>query len=251
MPYDQALLDATATWDDTWSPGVAGGWVTNGAGQLGWFKATGTPHLAVDFLGTTLARGLGLRTQPSGFATIGGVDGFYCLEAPKPYAKWEQLPSQHHNASPRTFLTNPDDLIGMFVIDVWLGNTDRHGGNLVIHDVGADRWEVILIDFGHCFSGTTWLNGGYTHAGPNLQAASFHRPDAQSLAHALREVVVDCPPVQAATAAVAAASDGFLDALVDLVPTAHIDDARRQVMKDLLKQRRNDVGTITATWWQP
>ena len=122
---------------------------------------------------------------------------------------------------------------------------------MVIHEVAVDRWKVFFIDYGHCFWNAAWLNGGYTHTGPDLEAREFHRSDAAGMTVALTELIVDCPAVNQATDTIRACPDQFLDALVDVVPAVQIDDPRRQLMKETLKRRRDDIATMTATWWNP
>lgn len=55
-------------------------------------------------------------------------------------------------------VANIDEVPAFVVFDIFVHNTDRHGGNTLLIRSGTDRdrYKYLLIDHGHCFGGPTW-----------------------------------------------------------------------------------------------
>lgn len=62
---------------------------------------------------------------------------------------------------PPEMITNLGDVPAFAVFDIFVHNTDRHGGNTLLVPSSSKRsgWHYLLIDHGHCFGGPHWDHG--------------------------------------------------------------------------------------------
>jgi hypothetical protein len=140
-------------------------WIVRRGTTLGYFKfGWDTLNRGVDYTMSRLAWDMGLPTPEVCLAQVQGMSGLVSVSVPLPHGKWVQYaPNDANYSDPEAFLTNVNDLLGMFVFDVWVGNTDRHGENFMLHTKPGGKFELWPIDHGHCLSATTWVRN-YDHA---------------------------------------------------------------------------------------
>ena len=53
-------------------------------------------------------------------------------------------------------IANLEDVPALVIFDIFVHNTDRHGGNTLLVPSGGARYRYLLIDHGHCFGGPDW-----------------------------------------------------------------------------------------------
>lgn len=171
---------------------------TNGV-RTGFFKHHwGNPHIGLDYVISRIANELELDVPEVALAKVANnegeiKDGLVSLSVPAPYYTWAfraPTESQANYDEPWRMFSNLEKVIGLYVLDVWVGNTDRHGENILLQQVDPyPRWAIWGIDHGHVFNNANWLAPDCPLQAFELRPEDCFRIDQALKGHLFRRTV--------------------------------------------------------------
>jgi hypothetical protein len=221
-------------------------------------NAEGMYALGVERVVYGLGEHLGLPVPPTYLDGAEGVQG--CAQVLIPGGAWK------HVAAGASWLL--DDIVNFDLIplavalDIWIGNPDRHERNIQIRPEPPDKKLALaskssfwLVDNAH---GCLWPPGKFDPnladvAGVQVGADGEMTPDVEaqigtSMPERYRNAYAGL--VQADRDAhldlVRAVSDSAIKDVLDEVPAPYFSSATRKLTMDLLKARRDAIGTLAA-----
>jgi hypothetical protein len=171
-----------------------------------------------------------LVARSSELVSLGTVAGMYlgCRLLPLAFDLYKMNPGPDL----ANMIENPEDAIGIIVVDIYAWNTDRNNpGNLLVEPVAAHRYRLYAIDHGHCFSGPNWTDAGLaalppqaytipTH--PLLQACMARGGDGEGLVLGTEQL-----------------PDADVAAIVDRIPQDwNFADSSRAAIKSYMRDRK-------------
>jgi hypothetical protein len=214
------------------------------------------PHeLACEYVGTQLARWIGLSVPDFGLITLEPDDEVQISETrraqPGPAFVSRRLRGHTWGGDKRELdrLKNKADAARLVAFDTWTRNCDRHCSSRQNVDnvfVAADEGpRLVAIDHGHCFTCGSALSTALGHIDRIREQRVY------GLFDAFRPFVTK-DRIQDACAALKTFGGTLAHAIVETIPTEwEVEDPARSALAEFLVQRAGFVGDHLPQWLEP
>jgi hypothetical protein len=167
-----------------------------------------------------------------------------------PWSQFEHAPIFDRTdfaGSCRRLVCNLNSLRETMVFDIWIRNTDRHRGNILLNEKEPNRrYEAVLIDHSHAFMHS---DGSRVNEFLDLSSGdtSFLRPEELSLA---LDIVTNACQFEDVLCRIEAVPDSRLNDLADMATMSYsgLPAGFAQSLADGLIQRRQDLRIAVASF---
>lgn len=134
-------------------------------------------------------------------------------------------------------LGNNDALYGVVNFDNWVLNTDRNNpGNNMIEFLPNKKIKYHMIDFGHCFTGSTWNQG---------LEQSKNNENLMAIFPFIRRWLINIDGFDSWFKAIECMPDNEIDEIVNSIPLSwNLQSSEKDVLLNIIKNRKHLVRKI-------
>jgi hypothetical protein len=218
-------------------------------GRLGYIKTLNSegkgspPHPLIEQVSYKLADQLNLpipRYFPARLAT--NELGLASIKVVPPMAELHLAPLEGQDLLEK--FADRQIFPGILTFDVFVGNNDRHGQNLIFRELDDQPWQVYIIDHTHVCHGAEWLNGASSPdihiQGSARSVNTFIRADNTKLL-SLYKITATPESVQEWVEKIENISEETIECLVEETPAEFATDEHKSRLKTILTERKHHL----------